>query len=317
MFSPIQDNTDTNSNPNFAFFDSTTSDKLSDCEFLEIPLLNDTPFPNHSKKIDNDAFLSYFMKIDYGTDFLKENEFNNDMIEVNEMSSTDNSSNVSLSKKTTRDDEDILYDELTKMVYNKKEDPVAFRKAKKRIQNRESALRMKKLKQENQIKKEDQINTLQKENEKLYNENITLKKEKNFLIEQIKYMQNILKESNIKFNHSKESHINSSSEEISFNYSGFSQKIKGKLFNVFIICVLSMIYIAGECADSGSTQSINFSMDKNIKLNTVTETKISHFYLWKIFSKIILIVLVILIIPWVKTLSSLIMRKTNKMKKYI
>ena len=317
MFSPIQDNSDTNSNQNFAFFDSTASDKLSDCEFLEIPLLHDTPSPNNTKKIDNDAFLSYFMKIDYGTDFLKDNELNNEMIEVNEMSSTDNSSNVSLSKKTTRDDDDILYDELTKTVYNKKEDPVAFRKAKKRIQNRESALRMKKLKQENQIKTEDQLNTLKKENEKLFNENITLKKEKNFLIEQIKYMQTILKESNIKLHHSKELPSNSS-EQISFNYSGFSQKIKGKLFNVFIICVLSMIYIAGECADSGTTQSINFSMDKNIKLNTVTETKPSPFYfLWRIFAKIILIVLVILIIPWVKTLSSLIIRKTNKMKKFL
>ena len=68
MFSPIQDNSDTNSNQNFAFFDSTASDKLSDCEFLEIPLLHDTPSPNNTKKIDNDAFLSYFMKIDYVKD---------------------------------------------------------------------------------------------------------------------------------------------------------------------------------------------------------------------------------------------------------
>ena len=176
---------------------------------------------------------------------------------------------------------------------------------------------MKKLKQENILKTEDQINNLKQENNRLHNENAILKKEKMFLIEQIKYMQNLLKESNIKLTttaHTKEQEL---VNDTGYNYSSFGQKIKGKLFNVFIICALSIIYIAGECSSlgDGTTQQINFSTEKIIKLNTVTETKKNTFYLWSIISKIILIAIVILIIPWIKTLTSVVRR--NNIKKYI
>ena len=318
----FQSLSESESNSNYPFFESLSNqDKLSDCEFLEIPLLNDSfssPKQGGGKKIDNDAFLNYFMKIDYSTDLLNENSHQNELIEQNDLSSTDNSSNVTLSKKTSRnDDSDVLYDELTKTVYHRKDDPIAFKKAKKRIQNRESALRMKKLKQENILKTEDQINNLKQENNRLHNENAILKKEKMFLIEQIKYMQNLLKESNIKLTstaHTKEQEL---VNDTGYNYSSFGQKIKGKLFNVFIICTLSIIYIAGECSSlgDGTTQQINFSTEKIIKLNTVTETKKNTFYLWSIISKIILIAIVILIIPWIKTLTSVVRR--NNIKKYI
>ena len=267
---------------------------------------------------NNCVILKYFMKIDYSTDLLNENSHQNELIEQNDLSSTDNSSNVTLSKKTSRnDDSDVLYDELTKTVYHRKDDPIAFKKAKKRIQNRESALRMKKLKQENILKTEDQINNLKQENNRLHNENAILKKEKMFLIEQIKYMQNLLKESNIKLTTTADTKEQELVNDTGYNYSSFGQKIKGKLFNVFIICTLSIIYIAGECSSlgDGTTQQINFSTEKIIKLNTVTETKKNTFYLWSIISKIILIAIVILIIPWIKTLTSVVRR--NNIKKYI
>ena len=141
----------------------------NECDYINIDLKeeennNNSILSNNEKKqdIDNDKFLEFFMNIDYTTDFLNDfsakefsntiNQTNNDKIEKNIILKKENdiSTQSQLTKKTQREKENgILYDELTNITYIEKEDPIAFRKAKKRIQNRESALRMKKLKQMN------------------------------------------------------------------------------------------------------------------------------------------------------------------------
>ena len=219
-----------------------------------------------------------------------------------------------LTKKTQRDkDNGIIYDELTNITYVEKDDPIAFRKAKKRIQNRESALRMKKLKQINLMKNEDEINNLKKENDILKHENSNLKKEKIFLIEQIKVMQNIISDSKIEFNNKIGKIKEYENQEI--YYDGSKQKIKGKLFNIFIICFLSIIYIIGE-TDSNES-SINNSR-KNISMNSVNEKNRGKI-IWNLFSKVILFIIFLLIIPLIKSLTKFpyIFISNNNRKKYI
>ena len=237
-----------------------------------------------------------------------------------------------MQKKTYREKNRILFDELTKITYYEKDDPIAFKKAKKRIQNRESALRMKKLNLNQKKSIEEEIKFLKEENTNLKEENFTLKKEKNFLIEQIKCMQNILKESNIdlitlinnnnnnnkKINQKKitQQILNYDSEKIF--YDGSKQIIKGKLFNVFTICLLSILYIAG---DNNYSEENNNNLSKKhntIGLNSLNENKINKkFNFWNIISKIILFVIFCLIIPWIKTFYNfiiLIKKKNKKMK---
>ena len=304
----------------------------NECDYINIDLNEDLEQNNNSpllskydskKEIDNDKFLRYFMNIDYTTDFLNDisskevsNSINiNETKNKNEKKEIENVSTESqLTKKTQREKENgIIYDELTKITYVEKDDPIAFRKAKKRIQNRESALRMKKLKQINLMKNEDEINNLKKENDILKHENSNLKKEKIFLIEQIKVMQNIINDSKIEFNNKIGKIKEYENQEI--YYDGSKQKIKGKLFNIFIICFLSIIYIIGE-TDSNES-SINNSR-KNISMNSVNEKNRGKI-IWNLFSKVILFIIFLLIIPLIKSLTKFpyIFISNNNRKKYI
>ena len=304
----------------------------NECDYINIDLNEDLEQNNNSpllskydskKEIDNDKFLKYFMNIDYTTDFLNDisskevsNITNsNEKKNKNEKKEIENVSTESqLTKKTQREkDNGILYDELTNITYVEKDDPIAFRKAKKRIQNRESALRMKKIKQINLMKNEDEINHLKKENEFLKYENSNLKKEKKFLIEQIKVMQNIINDSKIEFNNKIGKIKEYENQEI--YYDGSKQKIKGKLFNIFIICFLSIIYIIGE-TDSNES-SINNSR-KNISMNSVNEKNRGKI-IWNLFSKVILFIIFLLIIPLIKSLTKFpyIFISNNNRKKYI
>ena len=305
----------------------------NECDYINIDLNEDLEHNNNNspllskyethKEIDNDKFLKYFMNIDYTTDFLNDisskeaiNNINKNEKKIkNEKKEIENVSTESqLTKKTQREKENgIIYDELTKITYVEKDDPIAFRKAKKRIQNRESALRMKKLKQINLMKNEDEINHLKKENEFLKYENSNLKKEKKFLIEQIKVMQNIINDSKIEFNNKIGKIKEYENQEIF--YDGSKQKIKGKLFNIFIICLLSIIYIIGE---TDSNESSIHNSKKNISMNSVKEKNKSRI-LWNLFSKIILFIIFLLIIPLIKSLTKLpfIISSYNNKKKYI
>ena len=155
--------------------------------------------------INNENFINYFMQIDYNTPLTKEKNNSSQSNSGNPPVETYNESNIkeNLLKKLKRDKKKeygIITDNLTGITYKEEEDPISYRKAKKRIQNRESALRMKKLKENNSNRIEEEINRLKEYNIKLINENISLKKEKMFLIEQIKFMQKIIKESNLILN---------------------------------------------------------------------------------------------------------------------
>jgi len=305
--SPIQNEEDENSNSSFSL-----SQKYS-------PLF-----------INNENFINYFMHIDYNTPFqnnikedLKETS-NQNLIKVESQSQNEvktlEQSNKKL-KKENKKEFGILFDSKTGISYNEEEDPVNYRKAKKRIQNRESALRMKKMREGFNSKIEEELFHLREDNVRLINENVSLKKEKEFLIDQIKFMQKIIKESNLEFKlkneHSFDStdnnantNNNSSSEENStkkvFYYDGSKQKIKGNLFNVFIICTLSVLYIVGECGfnidktEGNNGQNTNLRSGNSIKLNSIKESISNKHSFWFYFSKMILLVIFILIIPLIK-----------------
>ncbi len=292
----------------------------NECDYINIDLKeeenknnNDSLIANNNKKqeIDNEKFLKFFMNIDYQTDFLNDSSAKEFSYKINYNDEHKNEKNFKkendisiqsqLSKKTQREkDNGILYDELTNITYIEKEDPIAFRKAKKRIQNRESALRMKKLKQMNTIKNENEIDFLKKENNNLKIENSNLKKEKIFLIEQIKVMQNILNDSKIEFNNKIGKIKEYKNNEI--YYDGSKQTIKGKIFNIFLVCFLSMVYIIGE---SNSNESSFNNSRKNISMNSINPKNNTKKILWILISKIILIIIALLIIPLIKSICSL------------
>ena len=270
---------------------------------------------------NNESFLDYFMKIDYNTPLNPEKkDLNNSSKSESDTprKETDDSNeikNENLLKKTKRDKskkENMIIDNLTGITYYEKDDPVNFRKAKKRIQNRESAYRMKKLRENNMNKIDEEMNKLKEDNVRLIEENISLKKEKVFLIDQIKFMQKIIKESNLEFKLKNPNPNNKDAEdkyidinymniskhkEPIFYYDGSKQKIKGKLFNVFTICLLSIIYIMGECSfDSKNGKDIK-STEQGYKLNSYEEKEKNNNW-WFYISKIILIIIGGCILQW-------------------
>ena len=137
--------------------------------------------------ISNENFINYFMHIDYNTplnkegiDTLKKNitdeksNLKNDLsleshinLKLNNTEKNIESQDKStyLSKKSKKEKEKekefgIITDSRTGITYNEEDDPVNYRKAKKRIQNRESALRMKKLRKNGNYILEEEINHL-------------------------------------------------------------------------------------------------------------------------------------------------------------
>jgi hypothetical protein len=292
--------------------------------------------------INNENFINYFMHIDYNTplDTPNKNDINitqsnsaNPIKETNDSNDINKNKNSNLLKKTKRDKEyGIITDNLTGITYYEEEDPVNFRKAKKRIQNRESALRMKKLKENNSSKIDEELSRLKEDNLRLINENISLKKEKIFLIDQIKFMQKIIKESNLEFKlKNLDNNIIVDNDNLNDNkykepilyYDGSKQKIKGKLFNVFIVCILSIVYIAGECAYDGEKVKNNQNRDRGnaIQLNSVDNGKEKSIKnsVWFYVSKIILVIIIFFIIPWFKDIIQKIRElvKERRKKKYI
>ena len=249
-------------------------------------------------------------------------------------------------KKVTKKEYGVLFDSKTGISYNEEEDPISFKKAKKRIQNRESALRMKKLREGASSKIEEELCHLREDNIRLINENVSLKKEKEFLIDQIKFMQKIIKESNLEFNLKNKHNFDNNYENININnksnnnnnntnsnekvtksvfyYDGSKQKIKGNLFNVFVICTLSLLYIIGECGtnfdsrENNSGQNSNLRNGNSIKLNSIKKNISSKYSLWFFLSKVILLIIFVLIIPLVKEGGKIIKKfiKQYRTRKY-
>ena len=277
--------------------------------------------------INNENFINYFVHNDYHN-FLNNNikedfkEINNQNISNEESKSqnkikTFDESNKKLILKETKKEFGILFDSKTGISYNEEEDPVNYRKAKKRMQNRESALRMKKVREGINSKFEEELFHLREDNIRLINENISLKKEKEFLIEQIKFMQKIIKESNLEFKLKNESSFDNNDNNARYNnkensrknifyYDGSKQKIKGNLFNVFLICILSILYIVGECglnienSENNINQNTNLRSGNSIKLNSIKVNISKGHSLWFFFSKFILLLIIILFIPLIK-----------------
>ena len=280
--------------------------------------------------INNENFINYFMHIDYNTPIPNtDKNIEKNYSSLNSNSKTPPKKNDILLKKKREKEYGIITDNLTGITYYEKDDPINFRKAKKRIQNRESALRMKKLRENNRNKLDEEMNRLEEENERLIKENISLKKEKMFLIEQIKFMQKIIKESNLEFklknnidndNNNNIFNENKNKEPV-FCYEGSKQKIKGKLFNVFVVCILSIVYIVGEC--SYDENGGNFKKDRNkehgMKLNSIKNNGNKNFGIWNYFSKIILVFIFFFIFPLFKDIISNIIQlyQNRKRKKYI
>jgi hypothetical protein len=134
------------------------------------------------------------------------------------------------------------------------------------MQNRESAVRSRQKKKEGleHIKIENDV--LTKENSKLYHENVYLKKENNFLIDQIKFMQNLIKSNGLHIKGNKtdsdlENNIKNENKETTGSTIGFSGRHRtvGKMFSVFIVCILSVFYISSNNVN-GPTESISFNL---------------------------------------------------------
>ena len=330
-------------NENYSNFFESNHSPLSLDNISDYPIIINDKEESHSSYsvqdqngnplyINNENFINYFMHIDYNTPLNKNNDSpsssqSNSPYPLKETNdSIDNSKKDILLKKTKREKEyGVITDNLTGVTYYEKDDPINYRKAKKRIQNRESALRMKKLRENNNSKIDEELNRLKEDNLKLINENISLKKEKMFLIEQIKFMQKIIKESNLEFK-LKNSNIvineEKKNKEIIY-YDGSKQKIKGKLFNVFMVCILSIVYLVGECAydtKENSGDNIKRKDDISIHLNSVkNKENINSSMIWFYFSKIILVVIFYYIFPWFVYIICQIIELINKRKrkKYI
>ena len=277
--------------------------------------------------INNENFINYFIHNDYCTSInndLKEDlkEINNKNISNEESKSqnkiqTFEESHKKLILKESQKESGIIFDSKTGISYNEVEDPINYRKAKKRMQNRDSALRMKKMREVINSKFDEELFHLREDNIRLINENISLKKEKEFLIEQIKFMQKIIKESNLEFKLKNESSFDINDNNARYNnkensrknifyYDGSKQKIKGNLFNVFLICILSILYIVGECglnienSENNINQNTNLRSGNSIKLNSIKVNISKGYSLWFFFSKFILLLIIILFIPLIK-----------------
>jgi len=146
------------------------------------------------------------------------------------------------------------------------------------------------------------------ENYRLFHENKNLKQEKSFLIEQIKFMQNLIRSNDIKIqNIDLEKNIpqsDFSSHQITLN--GARQKPFGKLFNVFIICVLSIAYVSYDNVNEiYNNDSIIFSGDSTIKLNDSSERQnneikpSSYYFFYKLITVFGLVYLVYILLYYV------------------
>lgn len=93
---------------------------------------------------------------------------------------------------------EVIYDK-NGMVIEYDEDPNEYKKARKRIQNRESAIRSRNRKKKYFTEVEVKFEELQEENKRLSTENATLKAEKKLLIDQLEYFKGLIGNMNSNF----------------------------------------------------------------------------------------------------------------------
>jgi hypothetical protein len=149
------------------------------------------------------------------------------------------------------------------------------------LQNRESAIRSRHKKKETSKILENENEYLRMENYRLYHENKSLKTEKSFLIDQIKFMQNLIKSNNLNFkpinSQNSEADIEknipvSTSTSSSVHLNGGRQRPLGKFFSVFLVCILSLSYISFDDSSEFNTgEKIVFSSGSTMSLNDASQ----------------------------------------------
>lgn len=173
-----------------------------------------------------------------------------------------------LSKKKGRPLKDaaILIDE-DKIVSPESED---YMKIRKKIQNRESQNRARQRKKEESEKSTKYFDDIIKENERLKVENKNLVQDRNFLIEQIKFLQSIISSnmSNLKHSidinsaefdiekHNNKKSVASQQQSTATKYYPETKSRLSKLFSVTFVCMLGFLCVV---VNTEAEDSISFS----------------------------------------------------------
>jgi hypothetical protein len=165
------------------------------------------------------------------------------------------------------------------------------------MQNRESAVRSRQKKKENAKYLENEIDLLKKENYRLHYDNVNLRNEKTFLIDQIKFMQNLIRNNNMPLgnvnnkNGMEQENIqtgdieknipqnqiikngeqnNESGRNIFLN--GMKQRPIRTLFSVCVIYVLSLSYVSyGSSGSNEGRKIIGGPISDGFRVNSFEE----------------------------------------------
>jgi len=216
-------------------------------------------------------------------------------------------------------DKSLIIDEITNKVYDPDIDPEEYRKARKRIQNRESAVRSRMKKKENNKQFEAELDFLRKENYRLNFENNSLKRERVLLYDQIKFLKSIVKKETIDNspntqikNNEQNILIESKASNKSLNNSddieknnhitvntrpvfGTYKKPTSKLFMIGIFCIISLVYVSMNQGQENGTIVVSNDYTITMKENMNTDVKSkSTFYYFKSFSYLALIIVIAL-----------------------
>lgn len=201
-------------------------------------------------------------------------------------------------------DKSLIIDEITNKVYDPDIDPEEYRKARKRIQNRESAVRSRMKKKENNKQFEAELDFLRKENYRLNFENNSLKRERVLLCDQIKFLKSIVKKETIDkppgppiknvdqnilidskaINKS----LNNSDDLENNNHSintkpvfGTYKKPTNKLFMIGIFCIISLVYVSmNQGQENGSivvSNDYTITMKENMNTDLKSKSPFNYF----------------------------------------
>jgi hypothetical protein len=203
----------------------------------------------------------------------------------------------------------LIIDEITNKVYDPEVDADEYRKARKRIQNRESAIRSRIKKKECNKQFEAEMDYLRKENYRLNFENNSLKRERVFLFDQVKFLQGLLKKDShncITKTVIKQKDENIITEPIQVDKDvsrqitndienntverkpvtnskpvfGTYKKPPNKLFLIGVFCIISLVYVSVN--NPSETSSITFSNDYTVSMKesaTEASNKGSVYYI--------------------------------------
>lgn len=202
-------------------------------------------------------------------------------------------------------DKSLIIDEITNKVYDPDVDPEEYRKARKRIQNRESAVRSRMKKKENNKQFEEELDFLRKENYRLNFENTSLKRERVLLYDQIKFLKSLVKKDNS--NYSSSSQIKDLDKNILIESKDFNNTIKNsedleknthleiiskpvygtykkptnKLFMIGIFCIISLIYVSiNQVQENGAIiVSNDYTITTKENMNNEMKSKATSIYL--------------------------------------